>query len=141
MGGGRCTGSLAPPGERPSNGSNIICIFLHVYYCVYLCMPVYTIIPVYACIIIPMYHMYTCVYHVYAHVYTCLCIPVYACVDQYYVCLSVADLRFARYVQDCARIVQEKGHIACMCQASLACKILACSFLLGVHTCVCLCRP
>ena len=28
-------------------------------------------------------------------------------------------------VQDCARIVQEKGHIACMCQASLARKILA----------------
>ena len=28
-------------------------------------------------------------------------------------------------VQDCARIMQEKGHIACTCQASLACKILA----------------
>ena len=28
-------------------------------------------------------------------------------------------------VQDCARIVQEKGLIACTCQASLACKILA----------------
>ena len=28
-------------------------------------------------------------------------------------------------VQDCLRIVQEKGHIACTCQASLACKILA----------------
>ena len=28
-------------------------------------------------------------------------------------------------VQDCARIVQEKGHIACTCHASLACKILA----------------
>ena len=28
-------------------------------------------------------------------------------------------------VQDCARIVQEKGHITCTCQASLACKIRA----------------
>ena len=28
-------------------------------------------------------------------------------------------------VHDCARIVQEKGHIECTCQASLACKILA----------------
>ena len=41
----------------------------------------------------------------------------------------------------CARIVQEKGHVACTCQASLACKILArflhdlaSSFLLGSFT-------
>ena len=32
---------------------------------------------------------------------------------------------FARSCKDCARIMQEKGHIACTCQASLACKILA----------------
>ena len=39
-------------------------------------------------------------------------------------------------VQDCARIVQEKGHIACTCQASLACKILAQScMILQVHFC------
>ena len=34
----------------------------------------------------------------------------------------------ARYVRLCknrARNVQEKGHVACTCQASLACKILA----------------
>ena len=42
----------------------------------------------------------------------------------------------ARYVQDCARIVQKKGHIACTCQASLACKILAQScMILQVHFC------
>ena len=37
----------------------------------------------------------------------------------------------ARIVQDCARIMQEKGHIACTCQASFACKILAwsCKFV------------
>ena len=34
-------------------------------------------------------------------------------------------------VQDCARIMQEKGHIVCTCQASLACKILASTFLLS----------
>ena len=39
-------------------------------------------------------------------------------------------------VQDCARIVQEKGHIACTCQASLACKILAQScMILQVRFC------
>ena len=30
-----------------------------------------------------------------------------------------------KILQDSARIVQEKGHIACTCHASLACKILA----------------
>ena len=39
-------------------------------------------------------------------------------------------------VQDCARIVQEKGHIACTCQASLECKILAQScMILQVRFC------
>ena len=39
-------------------------------------------------------------------------------------------------VQDCARIVQEKGHITCTCQASLACKILAQScMILQVRFC------
>ena len=39
-------------------------------------------------------------------------------------------------VQDCARIVQEKGHIACTCQASLPCKILAQScMILQVRFC------
>ena len=39
-------------------------------------------------------------------------------------------------MQDCARIVQEKGHIACTCQASLACKILAQScMILQVRFC------
>ena len=42
----------------------------------------------------------------------------------------------ARYVQDCARIVQETGHIASTCQASLACKILAQScMILQVRFC------
>ena len=42
----------------------------------------------------------------------------------------------ARYVQDCARIMQEKGHIACMCQANLACKVLAQScMILQVRFC------
>ena len=41
-----------------------------------------------------------------------------------------------RYVQDCARIVQEKGHTVCTCQASLACKILAQScMILQVRFC------
>ena len=42
------------------------------------------------------------------------------------------------FLQESCKIVQEKGHIACTCQASLACKILArflhdlaSSFLLG----------
>ena len=30
-----------------------------------------------------------------------------------------------KILQDSARIVQEKGHVACTCHASLACKILA----------------
>ena len=45
---------------------------------------------------------------------------------------------FARSCKNWCKIVQEKGHIACTCQASLACKILArflhdlaSSFLLG----------
>ena len=39
-------------------------------------------------------------------------------------------------VQDCARIMQEKGHITCTCQASLACKILAQSCMI-LQVCFC----
>ena len=42
----------------------------------------------------------------------------------------------ARSCKNCARIVQEKGHIACTCHASLACKILAQScMILQVRFC------
>ena len=34
-----------------------------------------------------------------------------------------------KILQDSARIMQEKGHIACTCHSSLACKILACTIL------------
>ena len=47
------------------------------------------------------------------------------CKNNYLQVWSFLHILLQELVQDCARIVQEKGHIGCTCQASLACKILA----------------